>query len=48
MLTELYIEALLVDEELADVIEAAFLKRLIDGETQELAYTWLEVNHPCE
>jgi len=46
MPTEIYIEAL--DEELADVIEAAFLKRLIDGETQELAYTWLEVNHPCE
>ena len=48
MLTEIYIEALLVDEELADLIEAAFLNGLIDGETQELAYTWLEVNHPCE
>ncbi len=48
MLTEIYIEALLVDEELADLLEAAFLKDLIDGETQELAYTWLEVNHPCE
>jgi hypothetical protein len=46
MLTEVYIEAL--DEELLDLIEAAFLKGLIDGETQELAYTWLEVNHPCE
>ena len=46
MLTEIYIEAL--DEELLDLIEAAFLKGLIDGETQELAYTWLEVNHPCE
>ncbi len=46
MLTEIYIEAL--NEELADLIEVAFLKGLIDGETQELAYTWLEVNHPCE
>ncbi len=48
MLTEIYIEAVLVDEELIDLIEAAFLKGLIDGETQELVYTWLEVNHPCE
>ena len=46
MLTEIYIEAL--DEELIDLIEAAFLKAMIDGETQELAYTWLEVNHPCK
>jgi len=46
MLAEIYIEVL--DEELADLIEAAFLKGLIDGETQELAYTSLEVNHPCE
>ena len=36
------------DPELVDLIEAAFLKGMIDGETQELAYTWLEVNHPCE
>ena len=46
MLAETYIEVL--DEDLADLIEAAFLKGLIDGETQKLAYTWLEVNHPCE
>lgn len=46
MLTELYIEVL--DEELADLIEAAFLKDHIDGETQKLAYTWPEVNRPCE
>ncbi len=45
-LTEIYIETL--DEELLDLKEAAFLKGLIDGETQELAYTWLEVNCPCE
>ena len=46
MFAELYIEVL--DEELADLIEAAFLEGFIDGETQELAYTWLEANHPCE
>ena len=45
MPTEIYIEVL--DEELADLIEAAFLKSLIDGEAQKLAYTWLEGNHPC-
>lgn len=48
MLTETYIETLSADEELGDLIEAAFLKGLIDSETQELAYTWLAVNHPCE
>ncbi len=36
------------DPELVDLTEQAFLARLIDGETQELAYLWLEVNHPCE
>ena len=36
------------DPDLADLIEWAFLNEKIDGETQELAYTWLEVNHPCE
>jgi hypothetical protein len=44
MLTELYIEALLVDEELADLIEWAFLDAQIDGETQALAFAWLESN----
>ena len=33
------------DEELADLIEAAFLQRQIDGETQALAFAWLESNH---
>ena len=36
------------DTELADLIEQAFLEAQIDGETQELAYHWLEVNHPGE
>jgi len=34
------------DPELVDLIEQAFLDRVISGETQELAYLWLEVNHP--
>ena len=44
MLIELYIEALLADEELADLIEWAFLDSQIDGETQALAFAWLESN----
>jgi hypothetical protein len=44
MLTELYIEAVLGDEELADLIEWAFLDSQIDGETQALAFAWLESN----
>ena len=32
------------DEELADLIEKAFLERQIDGETQALAFAWLERN----
>ncbi len=36
------------DPDLVDLIEQAFLEGQIDCETQELAYTWLEVNHPCE
>ena len=47
MLTEIYVEALLVDEELVDLIEAAFLECLIDGETQELAYIFLATNLQC-
>ena len=35
------------DEELVDLIEKAFLKRQIDGETQALAFAWLERNHPA-
>lgn len=42
MLTEIYIEALLVDEELADLIEAAYLDGQIDGNSQALAFAWLE------
>ena len=33
------------DEELADLIEWAFLDGQIDGETQALAFAWLEGNH---
>jgi hypothetical protein len=33
------------DEEMADLIEAAFLEGQIDGETQSLAFAWLERNH---
>ena len=35
----------LPDEDLADLIEAAFLEGQIDGETQALAFAWLERNH---
>ena len=34
------------DPELVDLIEQAFLDGFIDGETQTLAYQWLQVNHP--
>jgi hypothetical protein len=44
MLTELYTEALLANEDLADLIEWAFLDSQIDGETQALAFAWLESN----
>ena len=33
------------DDDLADLIEAAFLEGQIDGETQSLAFAWLERNH---
>ena len=33
------------DEEMADLIEQAFLEGQIDGETQALAFAWLERNH---
>jgi hypothetical protein len=33
------------DERLADLIEWAFLDGQIDGETQALAFFWLERNH---
>ena len=34
------------NEELVDLIETAFLDGVIDGETQALAFAWLERNHP--
>jgi hypothetical protein len=33
------------DEEMGDLIEQAFLDGQIDGETQALAFAWLERNH---
>ena len=33
------------DPDLADLIDAAFLEGQIDGETQSLAFAWLERNH---
>ena len=36
------------DPELVDLIEQAFIEGQIDGEAQELAYRWLESNHPGE
>ena len=33
------------DDDLADLIEWAFLEGQIDGETQALAFAWLERNH---
>jgi len=48
MLTEIYIEAFLVDEEPADLIEAAYLQDQIDGESLTLAFMWLEENRTNE
>jgi endonuclease YncB( thermonuclease family) len=39
---------LLADESLADLLEDALLDGKIDGETEDLAYLWLKVNHPSE
>ena len=36
------------DPELVDMIEQAFLEGIIDGETEDLAYIWLRVNHHRE
>ena len=49
MLPDRYIDALLAetappDDDLADLIEWAFLDKQIDGETQVLAFAWLESN----
>ena len=40
-----FIAVVLPYEDLADLIEAAFLEGQIDGETQSLAFAWLERNH---
>lgn len=47
-LPELLEQARPPDPELVDLIEQAFFQGLMDGETQEPAYLWLEANHPCE
>ena len=44
MLTEIYIEALLVDEELADLVWEAWDKREIDDQVACLGW-WLAANH---
>ena len=38
----------LPDPDFEDLIEQAFLEGIIDGETQDIAYHWLSVNHPGE
>jgi hypothetical protein len=42
---DLFQSVVLPDDDLADLIEAAFLEGQIDGETQSLAFAWLERNH---
>ena len=42
---EIFNAVMLPDDDLADLIEAAFLEGQIDGETQSLAFAWLERNH---
>jgi hypothetical protein len=36
------------DPDLVDLIEQAFLEGQIDGETEGLAYLWIESNYPLE
>jgi hypothetical protein len=48
MLSELYAATVLIDEDFADLLEDAFLDGIIDGNTEDLAYIWLKVNHPPE
>ena len=43
---ELLRAAMPPDEEMVDLIEQAFLEGQIDGESEDLAYNWLKVNHP--
>ncbi len=47
MLTEIYIEALLVDEELADQVQAALMAGEIDETTAVLAW-WIMSNRVLE
>ncbi len=47
MLTEIYIEALLVDEELADQVQAALMADEIDETTAVLAW-WIMSNRVLE
>jgi hypothetical protein len=42
---DLFKAVVLPDDDLAHLIEAAFLEGQIDGETQSLAFAWLERNH---
>ena len=44
MLTELYIEALLVDEELADLVWEAWDGGLIDDELARLGWRFIAIN----
>lgn len=48
MHAETQIDALLIVAYLSDLLESGFLQGHIDGDAQDLAYLWLEVNHPCE
>ena len=48
MLADLYVEALLVDEDFADLLEDAFLDGIIDGTTEDLAYIWLAQQRQSE
>ena len=42
---ELFSAVVLPDEDLADLIEAAFLEGQIDGVNLSLAFAWLERNY---
>ena len=41
---ELFSALVLPDDDMADLIEAAYLEGQIDGEMQSLAFAWLERN----
>ena len=44
-LRELLEQTMPPDEDMADLIERAFLEGQIDGPSEDLAYHWLSVNH---